>query len=236
MEILLLFDIDGTLVQRASREHAQALHAALKEVHDVDIEGLGLRLGSGSVAGRTDSEIARMLLLEAGVAADRIDDGAERVRDECCRLYSELCPADLSDRVVPGMPGLLEWLSGHARFRLALVTGNFETVARIKLRRAGIGRWFESGQGGFGSDSEDRSMLPPVARRRAGRAAGLDRPWPRERTVVIGDTPRDIACAHADAVRCIAVTTGPHAATDLTAADAVAESVRELRDILESTA
>jgi phosphoglycolate phosphatase-like HAD superfamily hydrolase len=72
-------------------------------------------------------------------------------------------------------------------------------------------------------------MLPPIARRRAGEAAGLGSSWPRERTLVIGDTPRDIACAHADGVRCVAVTTGPHAEADLTAADWVARSSAELR-------
>jgi len=79
-------------------------------------------------------------------------------------------------------------------------------VARLKLRRAGLERWFRSGQGGFGSDSEDRVSLPPLARRRAGTPG---RPYPREQTLVIGDTPRDIACARADGLRCVAVTTGP---------------------------
>ena len=67
-------------------------------------------------------------------------------------------------------------------------------------------------------------MLPPIARRRAGEAAGLATSWPREQTLVIGDTPRDIACAHADDVRCIAVTTGPHGRDDLEAADFIARA------------
>jgi phosphoglycolate phosphatase-like HAD superfamily hydrolase len=50
--------------------------------------------------------------------------------------------------------------------------------------------------------------------------------------VLIGDTPRDIACAHADGVRCIAVTTGPFAADELTAADVVVVDAGELRGAL----
>jgi phosphoglycolate phosphatase-like HAD superfamily hydrolase len=61
-------------------------------------------------------------------------------------------------------------------------------------------------------------MLPPIARRRAG-APGP--PHPRERTVVIGDTPRDIACARADGLRCVAVAGGPYRAEALSEADAV---------------
>ena len=225
--MLLLFDIDGTLVRRANAAHADALHEALLRVHRVDTRAVGL---SVLPAGRTDGEIARLLLLEAGVSAERIDERADDVREVTCEVYGHTCEADLSDFVVPGIPSLLEWLGSLEGVRLALVTGNFEPVARLKLRRAaGLGRWFPTGQGGFGSDSEDRTMLPELARRRAG-ADGV--PWPRERTIVIGDTPRDIACARADGLRCVAVATGPFGAEELTDADAVASGPDELRTVL----
>ena len=92
-----------------------------------------------SPAGRTDGEIARLLLLGAGVSAEQIDDGASAVREACTRLYAELCPPSLADKVVPGIPALLEWLAGRDDVRLSLVTGNYEPVARLKLARAGIG-------------------------------------------------------------------------------------------------
>jgi phosphoglycolate phosphatase len=225
--VLVLFDIDGTLVQRASSTHAQALHEALRRVHHVDSQAIGTGV---SPAGRTDGEIARLILLEAGVSAERIDARADQVREECCRAYARLCEADLSDKVAPGIPGLLDWLSSLDGVRLSLVTGNFEPVARLKLRRAGLGGWFPGGQGGFGSDHEDRLALPPIARRRAGHRGA---PYPREQTLVIGDTPRDIACAQADGLRCVAVTTGPFPAAELAAADAVADDARELRAILQ---
>lgn len=227
--MLLLFDIDGTLVRGASGAHAAALCRALKNVHGVDVEGIRL---AGSAAGRTDGEIARLYLLEAGVSADRIDERAEAVQEECCRLYASLCPADLSSMVVGGMPAMLETLSARGDMTLSLVTGNFEAVARMKLKAAGIGHRFAHGQGGFGSDSEDRTMLPPIARRRAGELAGMPSSWPRERTVVIGDTPRDIACARADDLRCIAVTTGPHTREELASADFIADSTAELLDAI----
>lgn len=224
--MLLLFDIDGTLLRGATGAHRDALHEALRVVHGVDAERVGL---SVSPAGRTDGDIARSILLDAGVSADRIDARADAVREACCRAYVRLCDSDLSGYVVPGMPPVLEWLGGLEGVRLSLVTGNYEVVARLKLRRAGIGRWFATGQGGFGSDAEDRAALPPIARRRAG-ARG--RPYPREGTIVIGDTPRDIACAQADGLRCVAVTTGPFGVEELGGAEAVARSPRELRGIL----
>lgn len=229
--MLLLFDIDGTLMKGASGAHATALCRALKTVHNVDVEGIRL---AGSAAGRTDGEIARLYLLEAGVSAERIDARAADVQEECCRLYAGLCPADLSSMVVRGMPEVLASLHADDDIQLSLVTGNFEPVARMKLKAGGIGRWFAHGQGGFGSDSEDRTMLPPIARRRAGEAVGLPTSWPRERTLVIGDTPRDIACARADDVRVIGVTTGPHGREALTGADFVVDSSAELLDAIQA--
>jgi len=55
----------------------------------------------------------------------------------------------------------------------------------------------------------------------------------RDRTVVIGDTPRDIACARADRVRVAAVATGPFAVEALADADAVVDDARALLPVLE---
>jgi phosphoglycolate phosphatase len=164
------------------------------------------------------------------VSARRIDDRADAVREATCREFAQRCPDDLSAHVAPGVPELLADLDERDGVCLALLTGNFEPVARLKLARAGIGLWFATGQGGFGSDHEDRAALPAIARRRAARD---DAAWPRERTVVIGDTPNDIACARADGVRCLAVTTGPYAADDLRGADGVAADAGELRELLD---
>ena len=221
--MLLLFDIDGTLLLKASTEHKDALHEAICAVHHIDIP-----TGRIEAAGRTDGAIARSILTLAGVDARRVDDRMEELRAATCEAYARCCPGDLSATVSPGMPEILGHLAaaGHV---LSLVTGNYEAIARLKLRRAGIGKHFAAGQGGFGSDHEDRAALPAVARHRAGRrCTPPEGPCSRAETVVIGDTPRDIACAHADGVRCIAITTGPFAREELIGADAVVDTPREL--------
>jgi phosphoglycolate phosphatase len=224
-EVLLLFDIDGTLLLGAADAHRDAIHAALRTVHGVtNPERRGLE-----VAGRTDADIARNLLVAAGVSATRIDERADDVRIAACEAYARLVPDDLTGHVAPGIEDVLARLAERDDTRLALVTGNFEPIARLKLRAAGIGRYFERGQGGFGSDHEDRAMLPQIARRRAGG----DAEWPRAQTAVIGDTPRDIACARADGVRVVAVATGPYGPDDLRQADAVAADAGELGEVLE---
>jgi phosphoglycolate phosphatase-like HAD superfamily hydrolase len=228
--LLLLWDIDGTLLQRASAEHAEALRRALLEVHGDHLRLEDLRV---QAAGRTDGAIARDLLLACGVEPGAIDAEVRAVAAACCRAYEELCPIDLSGFVAPGIPELLEELAAEGLYRASLVTGNFQPVARLKLDRAGIGRHFEPGQGAFGTDAEDRTELPPLARARAGPAGA---PWPRERTVVIGDTPNDIACARADRLPVVAIATGPFAADALRDADHVVESAGELRPLLAQLA
>ena len=221
--LLLLWDIDGTLLQRASREHAEAMRAALAQVHgELALDGHRVE-----AAGRTDGAIARDLLVASGLAPAAIDARADDVIAACCALYDELCPADLSPRLAPGVADALVSLGGRPEaFRFSLVTGNFERIARLKLARAGIGDWFPEGQGAFGSDAEERERLPPIARSRAGG-------WPRERTVVIGDTPRDIACARADGLRVIAVATGPFGVEALADADAVVDSATAALPVLD---
>lgn len=222
--LLLLFDIDGTLLLRAAKDHRAALQAGVQEVYGIDPSGIRVE-----TAGRTDPEIARLILVAAGVEAARIDAGLPELRIAVARVYAARETEDLREKVAPGMPELLAELAASEDVRLALLTGNLEPVARMKLRRAGINSFFASGQGAFGSDSEDRAMLAAVARRRAGSDTA---PWPRERTVVIGDTARDIACARADGCRCVAVATGPEGAEGLTGADAVVANASELGPVL----
>ncbi len=226
--LLLLFDIDGTLLHRATTAHSAALHEALHQVHGVDTQAHRADIAP---AGRTDGEIARLLLMHCGVSARAIDERAGDVREACCEIFARSCPPSLADKVIPGVADLVAGLAERDDVRLSLVTGNYEPVGRLKLARAGLGRHFPSGQGGFGSDSEDRAALPGIARKRAGHG-GVS--YPRERTVVIGDTPRDIACARADQLRCFAVTTGPFPAADLDGADGVAQDARQLRALIEA--
>jgi phosphoglycolate phosphatase len=193
------------------------------------VHGLPVLDGVVEAAGRTDLAIARDLLKAAGVRPDRIDSGVRAVSDATVEAFERLCPRDLSGKLAPGIFNLLPKLASRpGDFVLSLVTGNLEAIARLKLDRAGVGGYFLDGQGAFGSDSEDRNELVPIARSRAALPA-----WPRERTVVIGDTPRDIACARADGVRVVAVGTGPFGVEALADADAVVDNARALLPVLE---
>ena len=227
MRRLLLFDIDGTLLAGATNAHRDALNRALEHVHGVDVDRLGLDIAP---AGRTDGEIAAFSCPRPDSQAATIDTRAEEVADETARLYAELCDHDLSRFVIDGIPQLLDGLSEAPGVHIALVTGNYEAVARLNrtVQGSAIG---SPGHGAFASDAEDRLKLPPIARRRSGTART---PFPRALTILIGDTPRDIECARADELACVAVTTGPFGPDQLTGADAIATDSTELCAALES--
>jgi phosphoglycolate phosphatase len=221
--VLLLFDIDGTLLLQATAAHVQAVHQAIRDVYGVADPAAN----KVEAAGRTDYEIARNICLLSGVTAERFDRGRDDFRIACVAAYARLVPDDLSAHVAPGVTDVLDTLATRDDVHLAVLTGNLEPIARLKLGRAGVGRYFEALRGGFGSDDEDRGRLPAIARARAS-----DPPWERSRTVVIGDTPHDISCARVDEVRVAAVATGPFAVTELADADAVVDDARALLPVL----
>lgn len=219
---LLLFDIDGTLVWRASEEHAQSVVEALHHVHGPQ------PLGAIDAAGRTDRHIVRQLLRGAGVQDAQIDAGMPALIAHAEDRYDELCPPDLSHTVIDGVPAMLSALAAWPAVRLALVTGNLERVAARKLAAASLHHHFTPMLGAYGSDHEDRDALVPIALERAGAHHGLDGSWPAERAVVIGDTPHDIACARVAGAHVIGVTTGAYEGAALTHADAVVERAEDL--------
>src|SRR3712207_9417787 len=112
--LLLLFDIDGTLMLKASREHVDAMHDALRVVLGVTAPA------TVPAAGRTDLEIARHISLLAGVPAHVFDERADELCVAVAERYAERVPAALSDRVAPGVPEMLEALAVRAGVLLSL--------------------------------------------------------------------------------------------------------------------
>jgi phosphoglycolate phosphatase len=213
---LVLFDVDGTLLLTHDEVYVEANRLALEEVYGRVVEG-------PDVPGDTAPAHTRRALRAAGFDDVEIDAGLER----WCRVFSAryvelLAAADTS-----------HWESGRgveqaleAVERPGLLTGNPPAVARARLDRLGLARFFPDGQGAFGCEREDRVALFTLARERAGD-------WPAERTVAVGDTPLDALTAHAAGCKCIAVTTGRYGASELAGADAVIADLTQLEAALQ---
>ena len=215
--MLLLFDIDGTLVRGRPLTHQLALEAAAVEVFGLHVPDGATPVADVEPWGKTDRQILRDVLARAGLPAPA-EDELRRWERVACEAYVRLETDGEANDELAGTATALGRLrdAGHS---LALVTGNLEPIARRKLELRGLGGYFPPGQGGFGSDAELRPELVPIARARAG-ANG--RPHPAAETTLIGDTPLDVAAAAADGVRCIGVTGARFSAEALLDAGAVA--------------
>jgi phosphoglycolate phosphatase-like HAD superfamily hydrolase len=215
--LLLLFDIDGTLVRSRPTNHQLALEHAASEVFGLHVADGATPVADVEPWGKTDRQILRDVLARAGLK-EPADGAVARWEQVACEAYVRLEVDGEASEELSATASALESLraAGH---RLALVTGNLEPIARRKLALRGLGGYFPPGQGGFGSDAELRPELVPIARARAGENG---RPHPSADTVLIGDTPLDVAAAAADGVRCIAITGKRFSADDLCAAGAAA--------------
>jgi len=201
----VLFDIDGTLVL-TGRAGMRAMNRACEETvgHANALDGI-------AVAGRTDWIILHDVMANHGLSLD-----AARL-DDLRRLYIAhlageiLLPGDGVKAVMPGIRPLLDRLQRHSDVRLGLLTGNFRDGARIKLEHFDLWKYFPVGA--FGDDSADRNELVPIALRRA-REHGLG-DLDASRVLVVGDTPHDVACAHAVGAVAVGVATGGYTADQL---------------------
>lgn len=199
MESLFLFDIDGTLLRGSTEVHRASFAHAFATVYqrpDLSLDGI-------AAAGRTDTWLLLQPLRRDGVPEAEI----EARMPEAFRVmtsYVEQQVGDLRDRVLPGVPHLLETL-GQQGALLGLLTGNLPGIALSKLRAAGLAHYFQTG--GFGNESENRAALIPVALAHASQQAGY--PIPADQTVVIGDTPFDIEAGACHGTRTAGVATGP---------------------------
>jgi phosphoglycolate phosphatase-like HAD superfamily hydrolase len=223
--LLLLFDIDGTLVRGRPLTHQIALEQAATEVFGLRVEDGATPVADVEPWGKTDRQILRDVLVRAGLPAPH-EEAIARWEQLACDAYMQLEADGESSDELGATAAALERLraAGHA---LALVTGNLEPIARRKLALRGLGDYFPPGQGGFGSDAELRPELVPIARARAGDDG---RPHPSDDTVLIGDTPLDVAAAAADGVRCVAITGTRFSARDLRDAGAAA-TVDEIPEV-----
>ena len=206
--MLLLFDIDGTLTIGGPGK--TAFRIALERTY-----GTAGPIVNHDFSGKTDPLLLRELLGPAGRTPREIESGRGRFWDVyLAELESHLATDPVT--VLPGVPELIGTLAERPDVFLGLVTGNVRGGARLKLECAGL--WDRFPVGAFGCDREVRDELPPVALERA--VAHWGRPFVGEDAVVIGDTPRDVACGKAAGAATVAVTTGRFSAAVLERAGA----------------
>ncbi|NWF51499.1 MAG: HAD hydrolase-like protein [Nitrospirae bacterium] len=203
---LLLFDIDGTLID-SGEAGTRSLNLAFKELFSIENAFYEI-----SMAGKTDIQIIKEGLRKYGIPINKNTDSV--IGTYLKHLKIEI--NNDSKHIKPGIYELLEILKLVNNIKLGLLTGNLEHGARIKLQPFRLNGYFPTGA--FGSDDEDRDRLLPIAIKR------FEKIYQKEiavsKCIVIGDTPKDVNCAKINGALCVGVATGPYSISDLIEAGA----------------
>lgn len=217
-ELLVLWDVDHTLL------NAGGLSSHLYGVVFAELFGRELAQVA-PMAGRTDRAIIVETLAMAGVPDPRghVDAFIAGLTRQA-PAYGELVRQ--RGHALPGAVAALTALAapaptppnGIARARQSVLTGNIRPLAEVKLGTLGLRDLLDLDIGAFGDSHEVRSELVHVARSRAAAAAGAD--FGGEATVLVGDTPLDVAAALATGAHAVGVATGNYSEVDLDAAGA----------------
>jgi phosphoglycolate phosphatase len=206
---VLLWDLDGTLV-RGRR------FGAFKDYTVPMLErvfGTSGCLTDLVVSGMTDLQIVEESLKSKGITRDQI---RERMAElQTCYIEEMKRACGNGNQLIEAMPGAretLQTLDRHPRYLSALLTGNIEPAAQLKIEITGLAEFFKL-PGAFGDDSFDRRDLPAIAAQRISDHLGSE--FAPQQFIVIGDTPNDIACARHFGARVVAIATGRVHSADL---------------------
>ena len=206
MPTLLLWDLDETLVTTAGAGERAIVRSAREHFGvDPDLETI-------PYAGKTDRRIGLLIRERFGLPDDPAE--LEAYLEDFVSLVTEELPAS-DARPLPAVPETLRAAQASPNHHQGLLTGNLRASAQAKLSPFGLWEYFRFGA--FADDALERLDLGPVALARAAEHVGRD--FSPEEVVVIGDTPHDIACAHALGARSLALATGRFSLAHLAAHD-----------------
>lgn len=211
---LLLWDIDGTIL-RSGGAGMKAMYKVAGRLFGEHHTWDGIDPG-GNLDPAIFAEFARINKL--GDDPSHHDTFHDHYLIE---LKSELAAARDAVRALPGIHEIFDTLRERSRTRgdlvMGMLTGNYTKAVPLKLEAVGVNPdWFEVTA--FGDEGRTRPDLVAVALRKFEKLTGV--PADPRRVIVIGDTPRDVACAHAHGCVCLAVATGGHGVEALLAAGA----------------
>ena len=199
---ILLWDIDGTLIRSARTDAFKDYTIPMLE----EVFGTAGRLPEMRVSGMTDLQIIGEALRDEGFTNEHILERIDHLRES---YMSAMRKATGNGgeffEVLPGVPEVLQAVHEHPRYRSALLTGNIEAAAHLKMELVGLSEFFDL-PGAFGDESHDRRDLPALAYERIQKHLQMD--LTPDQFIIIGDTPNDIDCARHFGARSLAVGTG----------------------------
>lgn len=208
--VLVLWDIDHTLLQ--SRGMGREMYErAFPAAFGRPFQQLA------DVSGRTELDIIADTLKLHGIEAD--EDAMRKLTDSLVNSYeSSRDEFAARGRVLPGAREALVMLAAEPSIHQGVLTGNLRDVARIKLTALRLEKFLDLETSAYGDDHADRAELVTIARARAEERSGKS--FSAQHTILVGDTPRDVAAGLTAGARVIAVASGRSSVDELRAAGA----------------
>jgi phosphoglycolate phosphatase-like HAD superfamily hydrolase len=200
MEILILFDIDGTILQMKQGVSKDIFSKFLIELFGKDIQDKHIP----GFHGMTDLQIIKEIALNINYPFHQIEANLMEIWQKLSDDFVKYCTKDNID-LLPGAVELIELLHNDSRVKLGLLTGNIKRNAYAKLDVYDLGRYFPVGA--FGDDSFDRNELPEIAFKRA-NSYYENSNFSGENSMLTGDSPRDIECGKINSIPVLAVASG----------------------------
>jgi len=193
---LLLFDIDGTLIDGKGTGR-RAANRAFKEFFNIDGA-----FDNMPMMGRTDEYLWRKACKMKGIPIQEYEQKKQLLLKKYYNYLEEELAGCKDAHLHIGVKELIE--ESAKKHNLGLLTGNFEKSAKIKVKHFGIDKYFPVGA--FADDSEDRNKLPVFAIKRAENF--YKKKFNNDEIYIIGDTQFDIECAKKNGLISVAVATG----------------------------
>jgi phosphoglycolate phosphatase-like HAD superfamily hydrolase len=170
---------------------------AAKKVYGIDAKQTEI-----NPEGMTDNQIMVQVLKLHGLTEDKVKQKIPQ-QIQAVTDYANTHQNEIELQVLPGVKELLINLKNN-QIPMGVLTGNVEGLAWVKLNRVGIRDFFDFGA--FGSQAYKRIELVEIARKNAEKALG--KTFKTGDFMIVGDTPRDIACAREAGIKVILVATG----------------------------
>ncbi|HEY6277479.1 MAG TPA: haloacid dehalogenase-like hydrolase [Streptosporangiaceae bacterium] len=171
------------------------------------------------MAGRTERAIILETLVMSGISDPRgqVDAFVAELVRRAPGLREEFAARG---HVLPGAVAALKAVAalGPDAAVQSVLTGNVRPVAEAKLAAFGLDGYLDLAVGAYGEEHEDRAELVHLAWSRA--QAGYGRDFTGRATVLVGDTPLDVAAAADTGARSVGVATGGSTMAELAAAGA----------------
>jgi phosphoglycolate phosphatase len=200
MKILVLFDIDGTILTFNNKLGKKVFIDFLEEYLSMEVPDTSIP----DFSGMTDLNILQLISENLNIPFGIIEKNIEKFWMNLNIHFSKFCIEE-NFEVLPGIRELIIELHNNESVIIGLLTGNCRSNAYSKLKAVSLDHYFNFGS--FGCDFADRNLLPKVAIKRANEKY-LDIQFNNRNTIILGDSPKDIECARNNNIPVISTATG----------------------------